>query len=87
MRYNYVNYWYDKVSDNVESKNERFKRVAETRTNKIINMIELLGNCANTNNYEYTEDETKNIFDAIDMALTKSKMQFEDNKKKGNFKL
>ena len=38
-------------------KRERFKKVAEQRTNKVLKMIELLGNCANTNNYEYTEEE------------------------------
>ena len=36
---------------------ERFKRIAETRTNKLIDMIELLGNCSNRNNYEYTEED------------------------------
>ena len=29
----------------METKEERFVRIAEARTNKIINMIQLLGNC------------------------------------------
>ena len=32
-----------------ESKRERVVRLAEARTNKIIDMIQLLGNCANAN--------------------------------------
>lgn len=30
-----------------ESKRDRFVRIAEARTNKIIDMIQLLGNCSN----------------------------------------
>ena len=32
-----------------ETKSEKFVRIAESRTNKIIDMIKLLGNCSNTN--------------------------------------
>ena len=45
-----------------ESKHDRFIRIAETRTNKIIDMIRLLGNCSNTATYEYSEDDVKKIF-------------------------
>lgn len=38
-----------------ETKRERFVRLAEARTNKIIDMMKLLGNCSSTANYEYTE--------------------------------
>lgn len=33
-----------------QEKSERFKRVAENRTNKIIEQIRLLGNCSNRSN-------------------------------------
>lgn len=71
----------------MESKKERFKRIAETRTNKIINMIDLLGNCSNKNNYEYTEEDVKNIFNAIESSLKISKMKFVEKQEKGRFKL
>ncbi|WP_352402813.1 hypothetical protein [Pyramidobacter sp.] len=61
-----------------ESKEERFVRVAESRTNKIIHMIRLLGNCANKNNYEYTETEVKKIFAAIEGELRIAKTKFAD---------
>ena len=52
--------------------------------NKIINMIELLGNCANTSNYEYTEKEVKKIFEAIEQSLknTKNKFTIAQSKKR-----
>lgn len=71
----------------MESKRERFKRIAENRTNKIINMIDLLGNCSNKNNYEYTEEDIKNIFNAIESSLKMSKMKFAEKQEKGKFKL
>lgn len=36
-----------------ETKNARFRRVAEARVNKIIRMLRLLGNCSGTNTYAY----------------------------------
>ena len=71
----------------MESKKERFKRIAENRTNKIINMIDLLGNCSNKNNYEYTDEDIKNIFNAIESSLKMSKMKFAEKQEKGKFKL
>lgn len=35
-----------------ETNRERFIRIAESRTQKIIDMIELLGNCSNQYNYD-----------------------------------
>ena len=48
----------------MNEKRERFVRVAEGRTNKIIEMLRLLGNCSNKSNYEYDEK------DIIDEAIT-----------------
>ena len=71
----------------MESKRERFKRIAENRTNKILNMIELLGNCSNKNNYEYTDDDVKSIFNAIDNSIKIVKMKFMEKQEKNKFKL
>ena len=61
-------------------KRERFLKVAETRTNKIITMLKLLGNCANTNNYSYTAKEVKQIFNAIEGELKNTKRKFNSTK-------
>ena len=68
-----------------EDKEKRFVRIAEARTNKIINMIRLLGNCSNKRNYDYTEEEVKKIFLAIESELKIAKNKFleaESNDKK-----
>ena len=71
----------------MESKRERFKRIAENRTNKLLDMLELLGNCSNKNNYEYTDDDVKSIFSAIDNSVKIAKMKFMDKQEKNKFKL
>ena len=42
-----------------ETKREKFVRLAEARTNKIIDMLQLLGNCSNSSTYEYTQQGEK----------------------------
>ena len=39
-------------------------------------MIKLLANCSNTGNYEYSDDDIKKIFSAIDSELKNAKAQF-----------
>ena len=60
-----------------ETKSERFVRIAEARTNKIIDMIQLLGNCSNKSTYEYTKDDVKQIFGAIETELRAARAKFE----------
>ncbi len=68
-------------------KEERFKRVAENRTNKIINQIRLLGNCSNKSNYQYDEEDIKKIFSAIDAELKLTKAKFQAKTDNGKFTL
>jgi len=70
-----------------EEKATRFKRVAEKRTNKIIDQIRLLGNCANKSNYEYTDKEVDRIFSAIESELEITKSQYRSRKDSRKFKL
>ena len=63
----------------MESKEERFIRVAEARTIKIIEMVRLLGNCSNKNNYAYKQADVKKIFDRIEKDLTEAKRKFSEN--------
>lgn len=70
-----------------ETRQQRFKRIAETRTNKILDLLKLLSNCSNTGNYEYTEDDVKKIFSAIENELKITKSKFIKSAKKNKFKL
>lgn len=72
----------------MDLKRERFIKIAENRTNKIISTLKLLGNCANKSNYSYTDDEIKKIFVAIEQELKNTKLKFnEANSTKKDFSL
>lgn len=60
----------------METKRERFVRLAEARTNKILEMMRLLGNCSSKANYEYTEDDVKQIFGALEKELKNTKNKY-----------
>lgn len=71
----------------VKSKRKRFEKVAGNRVQKVIDFLMLLQNCANRNNYEYTEEDVEHMFSEIQKTLkeTRAKYQTELNKasKKG----
>ena len=66
----------------MDIKKDNFKRIAEKRTNKIIESISKLQNLTNTYFYEYTDEQIEAIFEAIQEELDNQKKIFEDNKKK-----
>ena len=72
-----------------ETKREKFVRLAESRTNKILNILQLLGNCANTNTYDYTQKDVEKIFAAIESEVKETKKKFNkiENKKENRFTL
>lgn len=65
----------------MDSKRENFKRIAENRTNKIIELISKLRNLSNTSFYEYTDEEIDSIFNAIQNELDKQRKEFKKDKK------
>ena len=72
-----------------ETKRAKFVRIAEARTNKIINMIQLLGNCSNQSLYEYTQKDVNKIFSAIQEELDEAKKRYnkQDSQKGSKFTL
>ena len=60
----------------METKRQRFVRIVENRTNKILDMLRLLGNCSNKSNYDYTEEDVKKIFAAIEKETKNAKNAF-----------
>lgn len=59
-----------------ETKAERFKRVATRRTLRVLEALRILGNCANRSEYEYTDEDIKKIFSAIEKQLVDVKARF-----------
>lgn len=69
-------------------KKANFIRIAEARTNKIIESIALLGNLSNSSYYEYSPDQIDAMFSAIQEELDNQRKRFADSgPKKKKFRL
>lgn len=65
----------------MNTKKENFKRIAENRVNKIIDMISKLENLNNTSFYQYDDEQIEEIFKAIQKELDRQKAIFKKSKK------
>ena len=71
-----------------QTREQRFKRLAEQRVNAILEKLRLLGQLSNKSNYEYTEAEIEAVFKAIQKDLNATKAKFrEGNKGRKRFTL
>lgn len=72
-----------------ETKREKFVRLAEARTNKIIDMLQLLGNCSNSSAYDYSQEDVDKIFSAIESEVKEARKKFNkiESKKSTRFTL
>ena len=61
----------------MESKNERFRRLAKARGDRLIREISLLGNLANRKNYEYNQEEVAILFEPIISELEEVRALFD----------
>lgn len=60
-----------------ETRNERFRRLAATRGDRLIREISLLGNLANRKNYEYTAEEVEALFRPIESEIREVRALFD----------
>lgn len=65
------------ISMNIKSK--KFIELANKRVNKTLKDIQLIGNLANKQNYEYTELQAKQILKAIQQELDDVKQAFSSS--------
>jgi hypothetical protein len=70
-----------------EARRARFKRIAEKRTNRILNDIRLLGNTGNKTLYQYEQADVDKIFTIINTKLTETHAKFKTTKKEKPFTL
>ena len=70
-------------------KKNNFKRLAESRTNKILDSLVLLGNLSNTSYYDYSMDQIDEIFNVIEEEMKQQKIRFieKDKKRRKKFRL
>lgn len=57
------------MANKKETKRERFVRVAEQRTQKVLDDLKTLSKCAHPSVYEMTDEDIEKIFAAIDEAV------------------
>lgn len=60
-----------------ETPEEKFKRIASMRTQRILDDLRLLGNCSNSNIYQYNQAEVNKIFSTIEKELKRIRSLFE----------
>lgn len=68
----------------MESRRERFIRLAEKRVNRSIKELELVGNLGNRAAYDYSDADVKKIFRALDGALKESRSKFGEGDRSEN---
>ena len=65
------------VSMKGETKEERFKRIAEKRVQRVLDSLRSLSQCSNKRMYNWNEEQLKKIWDAIEIALKSCRESFE----------
>jgi len=60
----------------MRNKREKFIELAEARVNRAIKDIRLIGNLSNKGTYEYFEDDTREMFKALQKELDAAKSRF-----------
>ena len=73
-----------KVNKMASKRRERFEKVASNRVQKVIDYLKLIGNCANKNNYEYTEKDIELMFKEINRTLKETRILYDKELNKTN---
>ena len=60
----------------MSTKHENFVRLAESRVDKALSAIRVIGNLTNRSYYEFSPDEAKEIVSALQSAVNDLKVQF-----------
>lgn len=61
----------------METKSDRFRRLASSRGDRLIREIALLGNLSNRKNYEFTNDDVDALFAPIENELRECRARFD----------
>jgi hypothetical protein len=75
------------TSSSKSAKAEAFRRIAERRTERVLDSLRLLGQCSNRRSYEYSDEQVAKIFREIRIALRRAEQSFDSNRKNIHFKL
>ena len=61
-----------------QNKRKKFLELANSRVNKTLSNIKLIGNLSRKNNYEYSEKDVRAIFSALEKELKSAKSLFNN---------
>ena len=61
----------------MSTKRDNFIRLAEGRVTRAIDSIRVIGNLSNRSNYDYKEEDSKRIIDALQSEINALKLQFK----------
>lgn len=78
---------YKKEYYSESARRERFLRIAERRTNKILDGLRMLGNTSNKSLYLYSDSDIEKIFATIELRLSDIRAKFRSGRKEEKFKL
>jgi len=70
-----------------ETRSDKFKRLAEKRMRVTLRQIQLIGNLSNRNNYDYSADQVKKIFAALNAEVRAAEQSFKVKLRETDFKL
>lgn len=70
-----------------ETKKEKFIRLAEARTNNALKQISLIGNLANTSNYDYDIKDVDRILKTLRNSINELEVAFKGENKTKKFSL
>ena len=68
--------------DRAQKKREAFKKLAEKRTNTILERIRILGNLANKSAYDYTDEDVRRVFGTIRAELRRVETIFQTTERR-----
>jgi len=71
------------ATDNASIRRLRFEKIASKRVQKVLDDINILANCSNRNNYEYSDSDVKKMMSAIRGQLKQLEIVFSDQKGNG----
>ena len=63
-----------------ETPEQRFKRIAEIRTNAVLDRLRILGNLSNRQMYSYSEEDIEKIFTALKRQVREVEAKFNSHK-------
>ena len=72
---------------NGETPEQRFKRLAASRTNEILKRLKILGNCSNRQVYKYSKEDIDKIFSTIEKKSKEVKSKFNHPEEEPKFEL